>query len=258
VLVRAPLSGLAQARSHRARDASDQATAAVRRPGIRAVAGAVLVGLCSSAAALAAAPALMPPSYSWISHTMSESAAQGVSGAWLARLGFLLLGLSVMALAFAATPDWGALVGGLALRLRRFHGRGRRVLDPRVDRRTLRPHRGCAAFGRGDRNGFRVRRRRGGGRAARGPEAWPSTPWLSSRRSWCHSRCPRGRLLTGHFSGSCLLSPTCGTRQPPSTSSEVRHPSETSRLGFGPGAARSTRDVVALRNDETNEEARDC
>jgi hypothetical protein len=65
------------------------------------------VGLCSSAAALAAAPALMPPSYSWISHTTSESAAQGVSGAWLARLGFLLLGLFVMALAFAAAPDWG-------------------------------------------------------------------------------------------------------------------------------------------------------
>jgi hypothetical protein len=45
------------------------------------LAGVVLVGLCSSAVALASAPALMPPTYSWISHTTSESAAQGVSGA---------------------------------------------------------------------------------------------------------------------------------------------------------------------------------
>jgi len=58
---------------------------------------AVLAGLGASAAALAAAPALMPASYSWISDTTSQSAAQGLSGAWLARLGFVLLGLSVMA-----------------------------------------------------------------------------------------------------------------------------------------------------------------
>lgn len=49
----------------------------------------------------------MPSTYSWISDTTSESAAQGVSGAWLARLGFLLLGLSVMAMAFTAGPLWG-------------------------------------------------------------------------------------------------------------------------------------------------------
>lgn len=73
---------------------------------------AVLVGLGSSAVALACAPALMADTYSWISHTTSESAAQGVSGGWLARLGFLLFGLSVMALAVTgplSSPWWSAL-----------------------------------------------------------------------------------------------------------------------------------------------------
>ncbi|HET9901772.1 MAG TPA: hypothetical protein VFR46_12025 [Actinomycetes bacterium] len=69
-----------------------------------------MVGLALSAIALGAAPALMPDDYSWIGHTTSESAAQGVSGAWLARLGFLLFGLSAIWLA--------------AQRLRRLHGRG--------------------------------------------------------------------------------------------------------------------------------------
>jgi hypothetical protein len=49
----------------------------------------------------------MPRSYSWTSRTTSEAAAQGVGGAWLARLGFLLFGLSVIALAFTAAPRWG-------------------------------------------------------------------------------------------------------------------------------------------------------
>jgi hypothetical protein len=68
---------------------------------------AVLAGLCGSAAAVATAPVLMPASYSWLSNTTSESAAQGISGAWLARLGFLSFGLSVMALAFVRTRQWG-------------------------------------------------------------------------------------------------------------------------------------------------------
>ncbi len=48
-----------------------------------------------SALALALAPLGMPDTYSWFRHTTSESAAQGVSGAWVARLGFLLFGLAV-------------------------------------------------------------------------------------------------------------------------------------------------------------------
>jgi Protein of unknown function (DUF998) len=83
------------------------AAAPVRRPGSGAVARAALAGLCASAVALAAAPALMPSTYSWISDTTSQSAAQGVSGAWLARLGFVLLGLAVTALALTAGTRWG-------------------------------------------------------------------------------------------------------------------------------------------------------
>jgi hypothetical protein len=40
----------------------------------------------------------MPADYSWVSNTTSESAAQGVQGAWMARLGFVLFGMSVILL----------------------------------------------------------------------------------------------------------------------------------------------------------------
>jgi hypothetical protein len=73
----------------------------------------ILAGLGLSALALALAPLLMPASYSWIANTTSESAAQGVHGAWLARLGFLLFGLSVLALAGPARPRWGSLAVAL-------------------------------------------------------------------------------------------------------------------------------------------------
>lgn len=56
--------------------------------------------------ALALAPALMPEGYSWLTHTTSESAAQGVRGAWLARLGFMLLGLAVLWLCVALATVW--------------------------------------------------------------------------------------------------------------------------------------------------------
>jgi hypothetical protein len=70
-------------------------------------AGAAVAGLVASAGALAAAPALMPASYSWTANTVSESAAQGVSGAWLARLAFILFGLSVILLAVLRSERWG-------------------------------------------------------------------------------------------------------------------------------------------------------
>jgi hypothetical protein len=77
------------------------------------VAACALVGLASSATAVGAAPLLMPADYSWIANTTSESAGQGVDQAWLARLGFLLFGLSVMALAFVAGRQWGPWAAGL-------------------------------------------------------------------------------------------------------------------------------------------------
>lgn len=84
-----------------------------QRPAGRAGALVVLVGFAASVAALAAAPALMPAGYSWVSQTTSESAAQGVQGAWLARLGFLLFGLSVILLATLCRDGWGRWAAGL-------------------------------------------------------------------------------------------------------------------------------------------------
>jgi hypothetical protein len=51
----------------------------------------------------------MPASYSWVGHSISESAGQGVQDAWVARLGFLLLGFAVLLLAGIAAPRWGPL-----------------------------------------------------------------------------------------------------------------------------------------------------
>ena len=57
----------------------------------------IVVGLLlASFLALLLAPTQMPSSYDWLRHTTSESGAQGIAGAWLARLGFLLFGLAVI------------------------------------------------------------------------------------------------------------------------------------------------------------------
>lgn len=58
----------------------------------------IVVGLLlASFLALLLAPTQMPASYDWLQHTTSESGSQGIAGAWLARLGFLLFGLAVLA-----------------------------------------------------------------------------------------------------------------------------------------------------------------
>jgi hypothetical protein len=64
--------------------------------------------LVLSAAALGAAPLMLPASYSWVRHAISESAAQGVEGAWVARLGLLLMGLAVLWLSGVAGRRWGS------------------------------------------------------------------------------------------------------------------------------------------------------
>ncbi len=64
------------------------------------------IGLLCSVTALGLAPALMPDDYSWVTNTISESAAQGVDGAWLARLGLLLFGLSVLLTTALRTAAW--------------------------------------------------------------------------------------------------------------------------------------------------------
>ncbi|MBI5611956.1 MAG: DUF998 domain-containing protein [Gammaproteobacteria bacterium] len=66
----------------------------------------VLLLLAVSALSLLAAPLVMPESYSWLSNTTSESGAQGVAGAWLARLGFLTFGLAVLLLTASLRSVW--------------------------------------------------------------------------------------------------------------------------------------------------------
>lgn len=66
----------------------------------------VLVALAVSLAAVAVAPALMPASYSWLAHTTSESAAQGVRHAWVTRAGFALFGAAVLLLALPPQGPW--------------------------------------------------------------------------------------------------------------------------------------------------------
>ena len=59
------------------------------------------------------APRALPSSYSWIDHTTSESAAQGVDGAWVGRLGFLLFGFAVLWIAQSAADRWGPVASVL-------------------------------------------------------------------------------------------------------------------------------------------------
>lgn len=68
--------------------------------------GAVAL-LIVSAGCLLGAPLAMPADYSWISHAVSESAAQSLERAWLARLGFLAFGWAVLWLAARSRPVWG-------------------------------------------------------------------------------------------------------------------------------------------------------
>lgn len=90
--------------------AVDAPEATLYEVGVLAV---VLAMLGLSAAALALAPAFIPGDYSWVSNTTSESAAQGVDGAWVARAGFVLFGVAVLGLAAARRRVWGRLVTAL-------------------------------------------------------------------------------------------------------------------------------------------------
>lgn len=66
----------------------------------------VLVLLMLSLVAVLSAPVIMPAGYDWRFHTTSEAAAQGLQGAWLMRLGFLMLGFAVLWLALASDAVW--------------------------------------------------------------------------------------------------------------------------------------------------------
>jgi hypothetical protein len=62
--------------------------------------------LILSALSIGTAPLIMPLGYSWLALSVSESAAQGLNGAWLARLGFILYGLAVIRISISLRTIW--------------------------------------------------------------------------------------------------------------------------------------------------------
>lgn len=72
----------------------------------RFTATGIIVLLLASASLIALAPLAMPTGYSWLSNSISESAAQGLRDAWIARLGFLLFGMAVLWLALSRKTIW--------------------------------------------------------------------------------------------------------------------------------------------------------
>ncbi|MGB7819956.1 MAG: DUF998 domain-containing protein [Ornithinibacter sp.] len=74
---------------------------------------ALLAALASSMLLLSLAPLALPSSYSWVELGTSEAAAQGVAGAWVARLGFVLLGLAVLGVCVLRHRAWRTLATGL-------------------------------------------------------------------------------------------------------------------------------------------------
>lgn len=59
-----------------------------------------------SVASILISPFFMPMDYSWITNTISESAAQGLNNAWITRLGFITFGLGVIGLSVYLNNDW--------------------------------------------------------------------------------------------------------------------------------------------------------
>ncbi len=66
----------------------------------------ILFLLLGSALFIFMAPSFMPLGYSSLQHSISESAAQGLNFAWIARLGFLLFGVAVWSLAVTQHTLW--------------------------------------------------------------------------------------------------------------------------------------------------------
>jgi hypothetical protein len=73
----------------------------------------LVAALGSSMLLLALAPLALPASYSWTELGTSEAAAQGVTGAWVARAGFVLLGLAVLGVCVLCHGAWRPVATGL-------------------------------------------------------------------------------------------------------------------------------------------------
>jgi len=74
----------------------------------QAAALVVVVLFLASGVCLAVAPSLMPDSYNWVRHAISETAAQGLARAWVARLGIMLSAVAILLLAANRELGWKA------------------------------------------------------------------------------------------------------------------------------------------------------
>jgi hypothetical protein len=72
-------------------------------------------GIAAMLLAIALGPNFSPPEFSWLRHSTSEQAGQGMAGAWIMRVGFVIYGLGTL---LAAIADWSKRTfvrAGLAL-----------------------------------------------------------------------------------------------------------------------------------------------
>jgi Protein of unknown function (DUF998) len=79
------------------------------KPRITTLAAAVIPLLAFSGLLVMLAAYAMPDGYSWRFHSISESAAQGQHGAWIARFSFLCFGAAVFLLSLAMRDRWPRL-----------------------------------------------------------------------------------------------------------------------------------------------------
>lgn len=66
----------------------------------------IIMLLALSAISILIAPLIMPAGYSWSTNFISESAAQNLDGAWVARMGFLFFGFAVLWLTISLRFYW--------------------------------------------------------------------------------------------------------------------------------------------------------
>ena len=79
----------------------------------KALSNTAIILLLISGVLFLMAPLAMPADYSWVSNSISESGAQGLTGAWVTRLGFICMGLGVLATTIVSWTAWKAFASWL-------------------------------------------------------------------------------------------------------------------------------------------------
>ena len=80
------------------------------KPHPRFTAYSIILLLLASAFCVIAGTMAMPDGYVWLKHSISESAAQGMEAAWVARFSFLLYGCAVLWLVVSLRSVWARSV----------------------------------------------------------------------------------------------------------------------------------------------------